>query len=225
MINFLLRSGISKSDQMLGHAPSTVLARVVAEKAYRQDFAIPPGLGYCKPINERAAIMTFLELAEKRSSIRSYLPDAVDEETLAKVLEAARLAPSAANRQPWHIIAVRATAVRHELSTVYPRDWFVQAPVILVVCVEPAKAWVRGDGKNYADVDGAILMDHITLCAADLGLGTCWIAAFDVAKLKNILHLPDGIEPIALTPVGKPNIAGRPKSRKPLPEIIHHERW
>jgi len=169
--------------------------------------------------------MTFLKLAEKRVSVRSYLPDAVDEATVAEVLEAGRLAPSSANRQPWHIIVIRDAAIRRKLSTVYPRDWFSRAPVVLAVCVEPAKAWVRGDGKNYGDVDGAILMDHITLCATDLGLGTCWIAAFDVAKIKPILHLPDGIEPIALTPLGKPNDVGRPKSRKTLAEIVHYEHW
>ena len=169
--------------------------------------------------------MTFLEIAEKRSSVRNYLPEAVDEAALAKVLEAARLAPSASNRQPCHIIVVRSATLRHELSTAYPRDWFARAPLVLVVCVEPGKAWVRGDGKNYASVDGAILMDHITLCAADLGLGTCWVAAFDVSKLKSILHLPTGIEPLAFTPLGKPNESGRPKTRKLLSEMVHHEYW
>jgi nitroreductase len=169
--------------------------------------------------------MNFLELAEKRISVRGYLPEPVDEAALAKVLAAARLAPSAANRQPWHIIVVRDTAARRDLAAAYPRDWFQQAPLLLAVCVEPAKAWVHASGKNFADVDGAIMMDHITLCAASLGLGTCWVAAFDRAKAKSALLLPDGIEPLALTPLGRPNDAGRPKTRKPLTEIIHHDRW
>ena len=169
--------------------------------------------------------MNFLELAEKRISVRGYLPEPVAEAALAKVLEAARLAPSAANRQPLHIIVVRDAAMRRELGAAYAREWFQQAPLLLAVCVEPAKAWVHASGKNFADVDGAIMMDHITLCAAELGLGTCWIVAFDIAKAKSALHLPDGIEPLALTPLGKPNDAGRPKTRKPLVEIIHHDRW
>lgn len=169
--------------------------------------------------------MNFLELAAKRSSVRGYRPDPVDETALAQVLAAAHLAPSAANRQPFHIIVVGDPAVRRDLGLAYNRDWLRTAPLLLAICTEPAKAWVRADGKNYADVDGAILMDHITLCAADLGLGTCWIAAFDPARVKTVLGLPDGIEPLALTPLGHPADAGAAKSRKPLASIVHHDRW
>ena len=169
--------------------------------------------------------MNFIELAAQRSSVRGYRNDPVDETALAQVLAAANLAPSAANRQPLHIIVVRDPAVRHGLGLAYNRDWFRQAPLMLAICTEPAKAWVRADGKNYADVDGAILMDHITLCAADLGLGTCWIAALDPAQVKTVLKLPDGIEPLALTPLGLPADAGRPKTRKPLTALVHHDGW
>lgn len=79
--------------------------------------------------------------------------------------------------------------------------------------------------ENYADVDGAILMDHLTLAAAELGLGTCWVAAFDPAQVKRALQLPDGIEPLALTPLGVPTEPGRPKTRKPLGALVHHDRW
>lgn len=68
-------------------------------------------------------------------------------------------------------------------------------------------------------------MDHITLCAADLGLGTCWIGAFDPDAVREVLALPEGIEPLAMTPLGRPADAGRPKMRKPLDEILHHEQW
>lgn len=169
--------------------------------------------------------MRFLELAAKRSSIRGFKPDPVPEELLAKVLEAGRIAPSAANKQPWHFIVVREEAARQKLQQAYPRDWFGKAPAIIVVCVEPGKAWVRQDGKNYAWVDGAIAMDHMTLCAADLGLGTCWIGAFDAKKARDVLFLPEGIEPLAMTPVGYPEAASRPKVRKESSEILHYERW
>ena len=169
--------------------------------------------------------MSFLELAAKRCSIRGYRPEPVDEHALAQVLAAAHLAPSAANRQPLHLIVVRDAAVRRELGLAYNRDWFRQAPLLLALCTEPAKAWARADGKNYADVDGAILMDHLTLAAADLGLGTCWVAAFDPAQVKRVLSLPDGIEPLALTPLGRPTEPGRPKTRKPLGALVHHDRW
>lgn len=170
--------------------------------------------------------MSFLDLARRRASIREYRPDPVPESLLDAVLEAARLAPSARNAQPWHIVVVRDPARRAALARAYPPPWFAAAPAILAVCVEPAAAWRRRhDGFSSAAVDGAIAMDHLTLCAADLGLGTCWVCAFDPAIVRDALGLPAGIEPLALTPLGYPAQAGRPKQRKPLAEIRHDERW
>ncbi len=169
--------------------------------------------------------MSFLDLARKRISVRGYKEIPVTPVELSAILEAGQAAPSACNNQPWHFIIVRDPDVKQALGAAYPREWFWRAPVLIVVCVEPAKAWKRGDGKSYADVDGAIAMDHMTLCAADLGLGTCWIGAFDAAKVRAALNLPDGIEPLAMTPVGHPADAGRPKKRKELNEIVRYERW
>jgi nitroreductase len=169
--------------------------------------------------------MSFLDLVNKRFSVRAYRPAPVSDEDLNKVLEAGRLAPTAANKQPVHIIVVRDAKRREELGQAYPREWFWKAPVIIVVCVEPAKAWVRADDKNFADVDGAIVMDHMTLCAADLGLGTCWIGAFDPARLRRILGLPAGIEPLVMTPLGKPAEPVRAKSRRTLEESVRKEQW
>jgi len=169
--------------------------------------------------------MSFLDLASRRSSVRGYDSGLVDEALLNKVLEAGRIAPSAANQQPWHIIVVRDPGQKQALKEAYGKEWFWKAPVIIVVCVEPHKAWTRQDGKNYATVDGAITMDHMTLCATDLGLGTCWVGAFDPAKVKKILGLPDGIEPLVMTPLGKPAAPALPKKRKALEQIVHYERW
>jgi nitroreductase len=173
----------------------------------------------------RDADMTFLELAEKRVSVRGYAPTPVTEEDLNGVLEAGRLAPTAANRQPFHFIVVRDEKTRHALGDPRRKDWFWTAPVVIVVCVEPSQAWSRMDGKNYADVDGAIAMDHMTLCAADLGLGTCWIGAFDPGRVRSVLGLPEGVEPLAMTPLGVPMDLGGPKKRKKLQDIIHYDRW
>lgn len=169
--------------------------------------------------------MTFLELATKRGSVRGYAPNSIDKAIVGKVLEAGRLAPSAANQQPWHFIVVRDEAQKQALGSAYRKEWFWKAPVIIVVCVEPSKAWTRQDGKNYAAVDGAIAMDHMTLCAADLGVGTCWIGAFDPAKVKHILGLPENIEPLVMTPLGKPTAQPLPKKRKALDQIVHYEKW
>ena len=169
--------------------------------------------------------MSFLDLAQQRFSVRAYDSKLVPDAAVDTLLEVARLAPSAANRQPLHLIVIRDPARRHAMNAVYPREWFRTAPVVIVVCVEPAKAWVRGDGKNYGDVDASIAMDHITLCASDIGLGTCWIAAFDPAKIRAVLDLPAGIEPLAITPLGYPAEAGRGKIRKALAELVHRDKW
>lgn len=169
--------------------------------------------------------MEFHELVNARYSVRAYKPDAVEESKLQQVLEAARLAPTAANRQPFQIIVIRAAGREEELERVYPRDWFVQAPLVICACGLPAQSWVRQDGKNYNDVDVAIVMDHLILAAADLGLGTCWIGAFDPDAAREVLGLPDGVEPIAFTPLGYPADTARPKKRKPLDELVRYERW
>jgi nitroreductase len=170
--------------------------------------------------------MDFTELVRHRYSVRAYKPDPVEDEKLLQVLEAARLAPTAANRQPFQIVVIHTAGRQAELRRVYHREWFSQAPLVICVCALPAQAWTRGhDGKCYADVDAAIVMDHLTLAAADIGLGTCWIAAFNPAAARELLGLPAGIEPIAFTPLGYPADALRPKERKPLAELVRYERW
>ncbi len=168
--------------------------------------------------------MDFSELIKARYSVRAYKADPVEEEKLQQVLEAARLAPTASNRQSFQIIVVETAGREEELGRVYGRDWFVQAPLVIFACGLPAKNWVRMDGKNYNDVDVAIAMDHLILAAADLGLGTCWIAAFDPDAAREVLSLPEGVEPIAVTPLGYPADTARPKKRKPLDELVRYDR-
>ena len=171
--------------------------------------------------------MRFIELAEKRRSIRGYKPDPVPSEMLDEILEAGRLAPSAKNLQPLHFVVVRAAAGLDALAKAYPAPFFRQAPVAIAVCVEPAAGWLREqyDGKNYAEVDAAIAVDHMTLAAADLGLGSCWIAAFDPMIVRAALELPDTVYPLALLPIGYPDDEGRPKRRKDIAQLVHHEKW
>jgi nitroreductase len=125
--------------------------------------------------------MEFTELIQERYSTRAYRPDPVDAETLQVVLEAVRLAPTAANRQPFRLLVIPTAGREKDLRRIYNRAWFTQAPLVLCICSLPARAWVRMDGKSYADVDVAIAMDHLILAATNLGLGTCWIAAFNPA--------------------------------------------
>lgn len=169
--------------------------------------------------------MDFIDLTRQRYSVRAYKPDPVEETKLQQVLEAARLAPTAANRQPFQLIVIHTAGRQAELKRIYHRDWFSQAPIVIGICAVPPVAWVRRDGKNYADVDATIAMDYLILAAADLGLGTCWVAAFDPAAAREVLHLPENVEPIAFTPLGYPADQPRPKDRKPLAELVRYERW
>jgi len=169
--------------------------------------------------------MDFEELVRARRSVRAYAPRPVPADAIRSVLEAGQLAPSAANRQPWHFVVGTEPERLRKVYAAYPRDWFASAPAVIVVCVEPERAWKRADGKNFCDVDGAIAMDHMILRAAELGLGTCWIAAFDPAKLRDALELPAGVEPLVMTPLGYPADEPKPKERKPLEEIVHWQGW
>jgi len=170
--------------------------------------------------------MTFRELAIQRISVRGYRPDPVPDQILQEILDTARMAPSAANRQPWHVVVLRDESRRRAVYSAYPRDWLLTAPVLLVVCVEPSAAWVRSEDQwNAAEGDGAIFMTHLILAAAEHGLGTCWIAAFSPRRLREVLQLPSHIVPLAITPLGYPADSGRPKQRKPLDAIMHWEQW
>ena len=170
--------------------------------------------------------MEFSELIEKRYSVRAYSSDEVEKDKLERVLNAARLAPTAANRQPFQIIVVHTRGREEELRKIYHRDWFVQAPIILCGVGVPSRGWVRSDDKRrYLDVDVAIVMDHLILAAANQGLGTCWIAAFNAKAAREVLNLPDNVEPLIFTPLGYPADQLRPKERKSLDELIRYETW
>jgi nitroreductase len=169
--------------------------------------------------------MQFIELATKRYSVRSYKAEPVEDRKLQSVLQAARLAPTACNLQAFRLIVVPTKSRESELLRVYSRPWFVQAPMVICICAIPDEAWVRSDGKSYSDVDAAIVMDHLILAAADLGLGTCWVGAFDPVAAREVLGIPDQVEPIAFTPLGYPADQPRAKKRKSLDDLVKHNRW
>ena len=167
--------------------------------------------------------MEFRELIVRRYSVRAYKSDPIEADKLQFVLEAARLAPTAANRQPFQLIVIRTAGRQAELRRIYAREWFTQAPLVICACGIPDLAWVRGDGRSYMDVDVAIAMDHLVLAAADVGLGTCWVANFDPIAAREVLRLPNGLEPVAFTPLGYPADQPKPKERKPLAELVRYE--
>jgi nitroreductase len=166
------------------------------------------------------------EAVRTRRSIRAYQDKPVEKEKLTRVLEAGRLSPSAVNQQPWHFIAVTDKAARESLLPAYNHRWFVDAPAIIVACAFPEKAWSRQDREEYWKVDVAIALQSMVLVARELGLGTCWIGAFNEKKVKEALGIPREVRVVALTPLGyAAEKKGPVVDRKPFDEIIHYDRW
>ncbi len=177
--------------------------------------------------------MEFIDVVAARKSIRDYLGKEVEEEKLTQILEAARLAPSWANKQCCRYIVVKDKKRIEELASTFI-GWIKQAPIIVVACANPKDSGSR-NGMDYYLVDVGISMQQLVLAATNLGLGTCWIGGFDESKIKQTLQVPDNIKVVALTPIGYPagtsiksklvrSAAGSDK-RKPLEEIVHKEKW
>ncbi len=171
--------------------------------------------------------MSVLDVLKKRRSIRKYQTKPVESEKITEVLDAARLGPSANNQQPCYFIVITRPEAKESLRAAYKADWFVQSPVIIVGCANPKEAWRRGSfGEEYWKVDLAIAFQNLVLAATELGLGTCWIAAFDENAVKNALNIPKEVRVVAMTPLGYPDEEKDPVTdRKPLEKIVHHEKW
>jgi nitroreductase len=168
--------------------------------------------------------MEYEELIKRRESVRSYDPGRpVPRPVLQKILEAGRIAPSAANRQPFRFFLVSSAETLREVKRCYDKPWFKDAPHVLVVAGRADAAWTRKtDGYNSLETDVAIAMDHMILAAENEGVGTCWIAAYDPDILKKALALGTGDDVFAITPLGYPRAGWTrktEKSRKKLEDI------
>ena len=159
--------------------------------------------------------MDFIDLARKRYSVRKFKSQPVEEEKVALILEAARLAPSAKNFQPWHIYVARSEEALAKMNAVSPCVY--GAPVVFVVCYNKDEMWFSDDRlRDSGYIDATIVADHMIMEATDLGLGSGWVLLFDPAKLREELDLPDNIVPSVLIPVGyadKGPALGHEKSR------------
>jgi len=171
--------------------------------------------------------MDFYDVVRKRLSVRSYKPDPVPDEVLNRILDAGRLAPSAKNCQPWKFIVVKDPTIRQALVAACRGQGSVgQAPVVICGCCIEEQVWKRMGGYWSAEaVDITIALEHMMLAAASEGLGTCWIGAFVEAEVKKVLAIPDGVKPIALTPLGYPATEAKPRPRKPLSEIVCYDKY
>ena len=167
--------------------------------------------------------MELSKVMQKRYSVRGYKPDPVEEEKLVAVLEAARQVPTAGNRQRFQLVVIHTKGREEELGRIYGAEWFVQAPIVICACRYPMDP--ERKRKDYTDVDIGIVVDHLILKAAELGLGTCWIGAFDPTVTRQVLGLPDEVEPVIFTPLGYPDAPPRGTDRKSLSELVRYEHW
>jgi len=166
--------------------------------------------------------MEFFDVIEKRHSVRAYKDVPVEKEKLDRILNAAKIAPTAVNAQAFKLFVIRTKENKEALKKIYGREWFTRPPYVLLVATVKDKCWVRRDGKSYGDVDSAIVMDHIILAATAEGLGTCWIGAFDAGAAKRELGLPDSLEPVAFTPLGYAQDSYSGKTRKDLGDLVEY---
>ncbi|MEO0071634.1 MAG: nitroreductase family protein [candidate division WOR-3 bacterium] len=171
--------------------------------------------------------MDFYEVIRRRLSIRAYKPEPIPDEVINRILEAGRLAPSAKNYQPWKFIVIRDPKVKEALVPACRNQTFIgQAPVVICACAILDQAW-KGMGGYWsaAEVDVTIALEHIILAATAEGLGTCWIGAFKEEEVKKVLNIPEGVKPVALTPLGYPAQEPAPRPRKPFSEIVSYDRF
>ena len=169
--------------------------------------------------------MDVLDVIRKRHSIRSYADKPVEREKIMRLLEAARLAPSASNRQEWRFIVVTDAERRTALAKAANDQEFVaQAPVVIAACAQTDGHVMRCGQPSYP-IDVAIALDHMSLQAVAEGLGTCWIGAFYEAPVKKILGIPEEIRVVELLTVGYPAGPARRTSRLALDDIVHWETW
>ncbi len=181
---------------------------------------------YLRAFTIQGDFLTVFEAVKNRRSVRKYVDRPIEQEKIAQILEAARLSPSANNNQPWDFIVVTRTDAKASLFPAYPRDWFKDAPAVIIACADPEKAWSRQDGEDFWKVDVAIAVQSMSLVAYELGLSTCWVAAFDEQKAKEALGIPKEVRAVVMLALGYSSEEKEPTiQRKPLKDIVHYERW
>lgn len=170
--------------------------------------------------------MNVSEAVKSRKSVRSYLEKDIDESLLRGIFSDALLAPSARNLQEWRFVVVRDPEMKRKIAQAASNQMFIAAaPVVLVACAETDRRVMRC-GIQAFPVDCAIILDHISLLAAEKGLGTCWIGSFNAEAVRGLLGIPEHIVIFQLMPLGYPSDPGRAeKDRKSFDEVFHRELW
>lgn len=180
--------------------------------------------------------MEFSDVIKYRTSIRDYSDKEVEEDKINYILECARLAPSAMNRQSWRFIVIKNKVTIADIAkTSLINRWLKKAPILIITCADPTLSGSHNDIEYYI-IDVSLAMEHLILAATDKGLGTCWIGRFNEEEIKTLLEIPKRIRVVALTPLGYPlgtkgivetitTLLLKSKKRKTLDEIVHYEHW
>lgn len=164
-----------------------------------------------------------MEVIKERRSIRRFKPEGLPKATIEHLLEAATLAPSAGNLQPWFFVVVLNEGLRQKLAEAAGQPFMAKAPVCIVVCAEPERSAYRYGKRGrelYCIQDTAAAIENILLTATGLGLGACWVGAFDEERVASILELRPGLRPVAILPIGYPAEDKNATPRRPLNEVI-----
>ncbi|MHC4558590.1 MAG: nitroreductase family protein [Planctomycetota bacterium] len=168
--------------------------------------------------------MTVFEAIRERYSCRAYLEKSIEQEKLDKLLEAARLAPSAKNTQDWRFVVVTDKETKRQVAETTNRpEVFEKAGAIVAACSNSDE--VMRCGQAIGPIDVAIALEHISLQATDLGLGTCWIGSFYTDKVRQILGIPGDIAIIELMAVGYPADSRPEPKREPIDKIVCYDKW
>ncbi|MDH5624107.1 MAG: nitroreductase family protein [Candidatus Bathyarchaeota archaeon] len=171
--------------------------------------------------------MDVFEAIKNRRSVRAYTSEEVSEEDVKRLIEAARLAPSAGNIQPWEFVIVRNTETKRRLSDAALHQTFIEeAPVVIVVCADVERSsWGYGSrGANlYCLQDTAAATENMLLAAQALGLATCWVGAFHEDAVAKVINTPRNVRPVAIVPVGFPAEKPNPPPRRSIKELVHYE--
>lgn len=164
--------------------------------------------------------MELYDAIRTRRSIRGYTPDPIPAEALERILEAADLAPTACNVQPFKLLLVESPEKRAAVCRCYTAPWLAEAPLIVVALGNRNTAWKRLDGNSAHVIDTSIVMEHVVLAATAEGLGTCWICAFEQGKLHRELGLDAEWDVVALTPLGVPKDTPGAQTRKGVEAVV-----
>ena len=165
----------------------------------------------------------FLELAEARYSVRKYSGEPIAQEEMGRILQAGQVAPTAANKQPQRIYVLQSDEALAKVRGL--TRFHFDAPVVLLICSDAERSHKMPDGHDCGPIDAAIVTTHMMLEAADLGIGTCWVRGFDKFAVADAFGLPDGVEPVAMLPMGYPAEDSHPwpgahDKRLPLEETV-----